>query len=329
MARRAHGWERAARQPARASPGRGPAVGKSGQTAPRVGRRPAKEGGSRPISRVLSWATIHLGRTSPCASSDLPGSPCGPQERARWPARFPIWSCSRWGLPCRRMLPPARCALTAPFHPYRPARASNAAVDMAVCFLLHFPWARAPQALPGTLPCGARTFLRVARRSDCLADSRARLYRDSAIRLELVERGGERSSFSTPPNRYPPIRFRQHQRALVESLRPRPVNCAAIRAACDTGNSCSSTCSTRSVLAVALRRRHRPHSARAPRDDDHEFAAGHVGVGLAARARVVCQRAAIGAFEALGQLAARSRRASPPKTAARSRNVSTSRCGAS
>jgi hypothetical protein len=26
-------------------------------------------------------------------------------------------------------------------------------------FLLHFPWARAPQALPGTLPYGARTFL--------------------------------------------------------------------------------------------------------------------------------------------------------------------------
>ena len=29
----------------------------------------------------------------------------------------------------------------------------------AVYFLLHFPWARAPQALPGILPCGARTFL--------------------------------------------------------------------------------------------------------------------------------------------------------------------------
>src|SRR5271166_5302806 len=26
-------------------------------------------------------------------------------------------------------------------------------------FLLHFPWAHAPQALPGTVPCGARTFL--------------------------------------------------------------------------------------------------------------------------------------------------------------------------
>ena len=31
---------------------------------------------------------------------------------------FPIWSCSRRGLPSRSMLPPARCALTAPFHPY-------------------------------------------------------------------------------------------------------------------------------------------------------------------------------------------------------------------
>src|ERR1700677_3839466 len=26
-------------------------------------------------------------------------------------------------------------------------------------FLLHFPWTRGPQALPGTLPVGARTFL--------------------------------------------------------------------------------------------------------------------------------------------------------------------------
>ncbi len=29
---------------------------------------------SRPISRVLSWAAIHLRRTSPCACSSLPGS---------------------------------------------------------------------------------------------------------------------------------------------------------------------------------------------------------------------------------------------------------------
>ncbi|MFT5501894.1 MAG: hypothetical protein ACI88G_002034 [Woeseiaceae bacterium] len=34
------------------------------------------------------------------------------------PAYSPIWSCSGRGLPCRGVLPPARCALTAPFHPY-------------------------------------------------------------------------------------------------------------------------------------------------------------------------------------------------------------------
>ncbi len=49
------------------------------------------------------------------------------------------------------LLPEARCALTAPFHPYR--------IASAVYSLLHWPWAHAPQVLPGTLPYGARTFL--------------------------------------------------------------------------------------------------------------------------------------------------------------------------
>ena len=31
---------------------------------------------------------------------------------------IPIWPCSEWGLPCHGVLPPMRCALTAPFHPY-------------------------------------------------------------------------------------------------------------------------------------------------------------------------------------------------------------------
>ena len=115
--------------------------------------------GSRPVSRVLSRTIIHLGLLSPAASSNLPGS-----ARGRGSC-FPIWSCSGWGLPCRGVLPPARCALTAPFHPYRP--------KPAVYFLWHFPWARAPQALPGTLPVGARTFLPLQAASDCLADSGA------------------------------------------------------------------------------------------------------------------------------------------------------------
>jgi len=41
----------------------------------------------------------------------------------------------------------------------------------AVYFLWHFPWARAPQVLPGTLPAGARTFLPLQAARDCLADS--------------------------------------------------------------------------------------------------------------------------------------------------------------
>ena len=59
------------------------------------------------------------------------------------------------GFTLPHMLPCARCALTAPFQPYlcreRPS---------AVSFLLHFPSSRDARALPGTLPCGARTFLR-------------------------------------------------------------------------------------------------------------------------------------------------------------------------
>src|SRR5882672_10554269 len=71
-------------------------------------------------------------------------------------------SCSRWGLPSRPRHRDRWCALTAPFHPC-PQRACPLARTgrrpLAVCFLLHFPWAHAPWGLPSTLPCGVRTFL--------------------------------------------------------------------------------------------------------------------------------------------------------------------------
>ena len=42
-----------------------------------------------------------------------------PTRSQRGPRQWePIWSCSEWGLPCHEPLPDARCALTAPFHPY-------------------------------------------------------------------------------------------------------------------------------------------------------------------------------------------------------------------
>src|SRR5437870_4428166 len=48
-------------------------------------------------------------------------------------------------------LPAARCALTAPFHPYRPPP-RRGATGSAVYFLWHFPWGRPRRALPGTVP---------------------------------------------------------------------------------------------------------------------------------------------------------------------------------
>ncbi len=57
-----------------------------------------------------------------------------PTRMQRGPRRrIPIWPCFEWGLPCRRRLPATRCALTAPFHPYRRSKPE------AVCFLWHFP----------------------------------------------------------------------------------------------------------------------------------------------------------------------------------------------
>jgi len=67
---------------------------------------------SQPISRVLSWTVIRLGLQSLTGSSNLPVPSAG---RA---CREPIWSCFGWSLPCHELLPVARCALTAPFHPY-------------------------------------------------------------------------------------------------------------------------------------------------------------------------------------------------------------------
>lgn len=98
----------------------------------------------------------------PEASSDLPGNVFGASirdaRRDELPAfRFPIWSCSAWGLPCLVPLPNERCALTTPFHPY-PTRLSQ-----AVYSLLHFPSRHRALPLASMLLVGVRTFLLSAR----------------------------------------------------------------------------------------------------------------------------------------------------------------------
>ena len=107
---------------------------------------------SRPISRVLSRTTIHLGRTSPYASSDLPGSNAG---RALG---------SLFGLAPGGVYPAALVTGNAvrSYRTFSPLPRIAVRQPRAVCFLWHFPSAHAAQTLSGTLPCGARTFLRPA-----------------------------------------------------------------------------------------------------------------------------------------------------------------------
>jgi hypothetical protein len=80
---------------------------------------------------------------------------------------FPIWSCSKWGLPCHRCCHRRGALLPHHFTLTQPLTRNG----RAVYFLWHFPWAYALQALPGTLPFGVRTFLRL-KGSDCPADFR-------------------------------------------------------------------------------------------------------------------------------------------------------------
>lgn len=67
---------------------------------------------SQPISRVLSRTVIHLGLLSPTSSSNQPEPNAGH-------AKGSYLVLLRMGFTLPPLLPVARCALTAPFHPYQ------------------------------------------------------------------------------------------------------------------------------------------------------------------------------------------------------------------
>src|SRR5262249_41127028 len=67
---------------------------------------------------VLSGTVIHLGRVSPHGSSDLPGNDAG-RTWLSCEGLFPYLVLLRAGFTVPPLLPVTRCALTAPFHPYR------------------------------------------------------------------------------------------------------------------------------------------------------------------------------------------------------------------
>ncbi len=148
------------------------ACGRSGAADPGKAWRKWR---SRPISRVLSWTVIPLGASSPIRSSNLPGPGAGRAMRS-------LFGLAPGGVCRAGPLPDSRCALTAPFHPCRPAEAVLGGI-----FLLHFPSARAAQALPGTVPCGARTFLGTLRDEH---DGDATVWPAPPRALSHVVRGG-------------------------------------------------------------------------------------------------------------------------------------------
>ena len=115
---------------------------------------PCGPGAGRGVSRVLSCVVIYLGPRSPVASS-------GQLSRVRAGRASPPRTrpCTGWGLPSRPGFPRRWWALTPPFHPCLHDPSPIGEGGSAVCSLWHFPSPCGAQALPGTLPYGARTFL--------------------------------------------------------------------------------------------------------------------------------------------------------------------------
>ena len=106
------------------------------------------------VPRRAAARTISLGRPLPTASCSLPGTARIAPLGAGSPS-FPIWPCSGWGLPCHACHQTRGALLPHPFTLTCAVRRRPS----AVCFLWHFPSPCDARALPGTLPCGARTFL--------------------------------------------------------------------------------------------------------------------------------------------------------------------------
>jgi len=106
--------------------------------------QPACKPGS--VWRFPSATAIHLGRPLLSASSDQPGRRVWKRTWRhafkRAPGR-PYLVLLPVGFALPRPSPDARCALTAPFHPYLE--------DEAVCFLWHFPWGRPRRPLAATV----------------------------------------------------------------------------------------------------------------------------------------------------------------------------------
>ena len=152
-------------------PRTGSAQAASGSVRPRTKK-------SRPISRVLSWTAIPLAGVSPRRSSDLPGSRAG----RTWPLSRPasLFGLAPGGV-CRAVVCCHRRGALLPHHFTLAGVPKDA---WAVYFLLHFPWAHAPQALPGTVPWEPGLSSTRSSRAATAWPTPARTIGDSSARLK-------------------------------------------------------------------------------------------------------------------------------------------------
>ena len=126
--------------------------------------RAARENGpSGPVSRILfsgpvartRAAIIPLGPKSPSGSSSRPGD--GPPRRGgSGTPPSPYLALLRMGFTVPPPLPSGRCALTAPFHPYRPRPKERGRRSV---FCGTFLRVAATGCYPACRPFGVRTFL--------------------------------------------------------------------------------------------------------------------------------------------------------------------------
>ena len=142
---------------------------------------------SRPISRVLSWTVIPLRRTSPCASSGLPGS-ARRSGAAMLSPRLPYLALLQVGFAEPSVLPPTRCALTAPFHPCQHRfRYFGGLLSVALSVGSRPPgvtWHLDPPSPDFPPPLACRPEGRLASGSDCLAGSPADTILGSTLALQ-------------------------------------------------------------------------------------------------------------------------------------------------
>jgi len=105
---------------------------------------------------------------SPHASSDLPGNTRGPRVAARG-LPVPLFGLAPGGVYLAVGVAVNAVRSYRTISPLPSVFRLSPQHGLAVYFLWHLPWARAPQALPGTLPYGARTFLPARKRAERLS----------------------------------------------------------------------------------------------------------------------------------------------------------------